>query len=103
MGLSAGKFSEAYIPLVFNGIIGILNKRFGHLWEPAVECLGVLLSKYVTLVWDGFVKYIENIQSTILTSHGQGGILDAETQGNTIGRPSYIYIHYFFFLFTFDE
>eukprot|EP00268_Persea_americana_P031222 TRINITY_DN30328_c0_g1_i1.p1 TRINITY_DN30328_c0_g1~~TRINITY_DN30328_c0_g1_i1.p1 ORF type:complete len:2757 (-),score=438.74 TRINITY_DN30328_c0_g1_i1:344-7405(-) len=85
MGLSAGKFSEAYIPLVFNGIIGILNKRFGHLWEPAIECLGVLLSKYVTLVWDGFVKYIENIQSTILTSHGQGGILDAETQGKTIG------------------
>lgn len=98
MGLSSGKISVAYIPLLFNGIIGILNKRFGHLWEPAIECLGVLLSKYVGIVWDRFIKYFENIQSTILISHGQGGILGSESQGSTIGMPCYIYILLMFYM-----
>ncbi|KAF8392350.1 hypothetical protein HHK36_022692 [Tetracentron sinense] len=68
MGLSSAKFSEAYMPLLLNGIIGIFLNRFGHLWDPALECLAVLIGKYVGLVWDRFVHYLEQCQLVFLTS-----------------------------------
>ncbi|XP_010257842.1 PREDICTED: small subunit processome component 20 homolog [Nelumbo nucifera] len=67
MDLSAGRISEAYAPLLLNGVIGIFHNRFGHLWEPTLECLVVLINKYCTLVWDKFVCYLEQCQSKFLT------------------------------------
>ncbi|KAB1216916.1 hypothetical protein CJ030_MR4G016071 [Morella rubra] len=69
MGLSAGRVPEAYVPLVLNGIVGILNNRFSYLWNPALECLAVLMSQHVQLVWDKFVCYIEQYQLMFQTSH----------------------------------
>ncbi|OVA05421.1 Down-regulated-in-metastasis protein [Macleaya cordata] len=71
MALSAGRISEAYVPLLLNGIIGIFHKRFGHLWEPAIQCLTVLIDKYVVLVWEGFVRYLEQCQMEFLTPDNQ--------------------------------
>lgn len=69
MGLSAGRLPQAYVLLVLNGIIGILNNRFSYLWDPAIECLAVLISQHVGLVWDRFVCYLEQYQSIFHTSH----------------------------------
>ncbi|KAI9196852.1 hypothetical protein LWI28_027565 [Acer negundo] len=71
MSLTTGRIAEAYIPLVLNGIIVILHNRFSHLWSPASECLAVLISKHVELVWNKFVCYFEHCQSIFQTSHDQ--------------------------------
>ncbi|KAK0579383.1 hypothetical protein LWI29_025507 [Acer saccharum] len=71
MSLTTGRIAEAYIPLVLNGIIGILHNRFSYLWSPASECLAVLISKHVELVWNKFVCYFEHCQSIFQTSHDQ--------------------------------
>ncbi|KAI4344958.1 hypothetical protein L6164_012131 [Bauhinia variegata] len=63
MVLSAGRIPEAYVPLILNGVFGILNNRFSHLWDPALECLAVLISKHFTLVWDNFICYMDQLQS----------------------------------------
>ncbi|XP_054807809.1 U3 small nucleolar RNA-associated protein 20 isoform X1 [Prosopis cineraria] len=62
MDLSAGRISEVYVPLVLNGLLGILNNRFSYLWNPALECLAVLISQHFALVWDNFVCYLERCQ-----------------------------------------
>lgn len=63
MNLAAGRISETYIPLVLNGMVGILHNRFSYLWNPASECISVLISKHVGLVWDKFVYLVEQFQS----------------------------------------
>lgn len=68
MNLSAGRVPQAYAPLVLSGIVGILNNRFSYLWNPALECLGVLMSQHARLVWDDFVRYLEQYQSMFHTS-----------------------------------
>ena len=69
MGLSASRLLDAYAPLVLNGIIGILNNRFSYLWNPAIECLAVLMSQHFGLVGDRFVSYLEQYQSIFHTSN----------------------------------
>lgn len=71
MGLSSSRVSADYVPLVFNGIIGIFHNRFSNLWNSAVECLSVMTEKYVELVWDRFVQYFEKYQTIFLNSHTQ--------------------------------
>ncbi|GLU08657.1 hypothetical protein SLE2022_255570 [Rubroshorea leprosula] len=71
MGLSSGRIPETYIPLVLNGIIGIFYNRFSYIWEPACECLAVLTSKYVGLVWDKLIDYFEECQSLVQTCFAQ--------------------------------
>ncbi|KAB1206516.1 hypothetical protein CJ030_MR7G000028 [Morella rubra] len=61
--------SSLCVPLVLNGIVGILNNQFSYLWNPALECLAVLLSQHVRLLWDNFVCYIEQYQLIFHTSH----------------------------------
>lgn len=78
MGLSAGGIPEIYVPLAFNGIIGIFHNRFTDLWNPASECLEVLIRKHVGLVWDRFVYYLEECQSEFLTLHDQAGVENSE-------------------------
>lgn len=62
MDLSAGRISDVYVPFVLNGLFGILNNRFRDLWNPALECLAVLISRHFALVWDNFVCYLERCQ-----------------------------------------
>ncbi|XP_062008273.1 U3 small nucleolar RNA-associated protein 20 [Rosa rugosa] len=78
MGLSAGKISEAYLPLVVNGMIGIFHNRFSHLWNPVSECLAVLISRSNGLVWENFLNYFEQCQSLFQASIDQVG------QGDTV-------------------
>ncbi|KAE8036875.1 hypothetical protein FH972_009508 [Carpinus fangiana] len=69
MDLSVGRVPQAYVPLVLSGIVGILNNRFSYLWNPALECLGVLMTQHVRLIWNKFVCYLEQYQSMFHTSH----------------------------------
>jgi U3 small nucleolar RNA-associated protein 20 len=69
MDLSVGRVPQAYVPLVLSGIVGILNNRFSYLWNPALECLGVLMTLHVRLIWNKFVCYLEQYQSMFHTSH----------------------------------
>ncbi|XP_022722560.1 small subunit processome component 20 homolog isoform X3 [Durio zibethinus] len=71
MGLSAGRVPEIYVPLILNGMIGILHNRFSYLCDAASECLGVLISKYTGLVWDSFISYFEQCQSLVQASDVQ--------------------------------
>ncbi|XP_004305310.1 PREDICTED: small subunit processome component 20 homolog [Fragaria vesca subsp. vesca] len=76
MGLSAGRISEAYLPLVLNGMIGIFHNRFSHLWNPASECLAVLISQSKGHVWETFLNYFEQCQSIFQSSIVQVGQVD---------------------------
>ncbi|KAL7595784.1 hypothetical protein Lser_V15G29528 [Lactuca serriola] len=67
MDLSAERIHNAYIPLVFNAIIGIYHNQFNYLWNPAMECFAVLVSKYNKLVWDLCMKYLEKSVSNIIS------------------------------------
>ncbi|KAL5708838.1 hypothetical protein ACHQM5_019594 [Ranunculus cassubicifolius] len=71
MGLTAGRFSEDYVPLLLNGIIGIFHKRLSTLWDSAKECLTVLIDKHPGIVWDRFISYLEQCQVQFLTSGNQ--------------------------------
>ncbi|KAL7177187.1 hypothetical protein ACSBR2_030511 [Camellia fascicularis] len=71
MGLSSTNISEAYLPSVFYGIIGIFHNRFSYLWNPAMECLAVLTSKYFEMVWDIFVQYLQHCEYSFVSSHDQ--------------------------------
>ncbi|XP_022846936.1 small subunit processome component 20 homolog isoform X2 [Olea europaea var. sylvestris] len=82
MGLSAGRVVEQFMPIVLNGIIGIFHNRFSYLWNPAMECLGVLLSQYHELLWDRYVRYLDHCQSNFLLSHDQSGRGRGDTQSN---------------------
>ncbi|KAK6941816.1 U3 small nucleolar RNA-associated protein 20, N-terminal [Dillenia turbinata] len=80
MGLSAARISEALIPLVLNGTIGVLHNRFSYMWSPVLECLVVLIGNYTTYIWDMFVLYLEHCQSVFLSSH-EHDQLDGENAG----------------------
>ncbi|CAA2935324.1 small subunit processome component 20 homolog [Olea europaea subsp. europaea] len=82
MGLSAGRVAEQYLPIVLHGIIGIFHNRFSYLWNPAMECLGVLLSQYLEILWDIYVRHLDNCQSIFLSSHKQSGRGRVDTQTN---------------------
>ncbi|WOK99438.1 small subunit processome component [Canna indica] len=66
--LSSGRISDVYIPLLLNGIIGILHNRFSHVWDSALECLTILIGRYKELVWNSFVQYLDSFQSKFLCS-----------------------------------
>ncbi|XP_039130786.1 LOW QUALITY PROTEIN: small subunit processome component 20 homolog [Dioscorea cayenensis subsp. rotundata] len=71
MGISSAKIHKDYLPLLLHGIIGILHNRFCNLWDPAVDCLSVLIGKYKELIWDRFVQFFGNYQSKFLSSCDQ--------------------------------
>ncbi|KAK4388004.1 Small subunit processome component 20, partial [Sesamum angolense] len=91
MGLSAHRIAEQYMPVILNGIIGIFHNRFSYLWNPALECLTVLIRQYSRMVWDRFVKYLEHGQLVFLTSHEQhsGGDNDSDNDTGLVGRFNY--------------
>ncbi|PRQ50697.1 hypothetical protein RchiOBHm_Chr2g0136151 [Rosa chinensis] len=91
MGLSAGKISEAYLPLVVNGMIGIFHNRFSHLRNPVSECLAVLISQSNGLVWENFHNYFEQCQSVFQASIDQVGQVDTVLSNKSSGIISQLY------------
>lgn len=85
MGLSAGKISETYLPLVLNGMIGIFHNRFSYLWNPVSECLGVLICQNNGLVWERFLNYFEQCQSIVQASFDQVGQVDTVLSNKSSG------------------
>ncbi|VVA98293.1 unnamed protein product [Arabis nemorensis] len=73
MDLSAGRIHDAYVPLVFKGMIGLFHNRFFDIWEPVSECLAVLMKKHTGAVWNDFVQYLGQCQLKleVLDSHSE--------------------------------
>ncbi|XP_058180952.1 uncharacterized protein LOC131299427 isoform X1 [Rhododendron vialii] len=71
MGLSGARIAGMYMPSVLCGVIGIFHNRFSYLWDPASDCIAVLISKYFDMTWDIFVQYLEQCESNFLASHDQ--------------------------------
>ncbi|CAL1353831.1 unnamed protein product [Linum trigynum] len=69
--LVAERISKTYLPVVLSGMIGILHNGFSHLWNPASECLAVLINKNVELLWDQFLYYFQHFQTLFLKSQSQ--------------------------------
>ncbi|XP_076896866.1 uncharacterized protein LOC143550000 [Bidens hawaiensis] len=63
MDISAKRIRDAYIPLVFNAVIGIFYNRFSYLWNPAMECFGVMVNDYHLLVWETCMKFLDKCVS----------------------------------------
>ncbi|XP_028759690.1 small subunit processome component 20 homolog isoform X2 [Neltuma alba] len=89
MDLSAGRISDVYVPLVLNGLLGILHNRFSDLWDPVLECLAVLISQYFALVWDTFVCYLERCQLISQTSSVGGHCVNAVLPDKPTGLCDY--------------
>ncbi|EOA39466.1 hypothetical protein CARUB_v10008061mg, partial [Capsella rubella] len=69
MDFSSGRIHEAYVPLVFNGMIGLFHNRFFKFWEPASNCLAFLMEKHTDTVWTDFVRYLGQCQVKFQTLH----------------------------------
>ncbi|KAJ0257757.1 hypothetical protein HA466_0085710 [Hirschfeldia incana] len=73
--LCAGRIHDAYVPLVFNGMIGLFNrnKESTEVWELACKCLAVLMMKHTGAVWNDFVHYFGQCQLKLeaLQSHDE--------------------------------
>ncbi|CAA7036210.1 unnamed protein product [Microthlaspi erraticum] len=69
MELSAGRVHEAYVPLVFNGMIGLFHNRFSKIWERASECLAELMKMHTGTVWNDFVRYLGQCQLKLEALH----------------------------------
>ncbi|XP_073295585.1 uncharacterized protein [Primulina huaijiensis] len=75
LSLSARSVPEQYLPAVLSGIVGIFYNRFSYVWNPASECLAVLIGQYYRMLWDKYVMHLDHCQSVFLTSRdlcGQG-------------------------------
>ncbi|KAJ9555652.1 hypothetical protein OSB04_010266 [Centaurea solstitialis] len=83
MDLSAGRICRAYIPLVFNAIIGIHHNQFNYLWNPAMECFAALVSHYYGVVWEICVKYLDKSVSNIISHQEPSDRGNSELCDNT--------------------
>ncbi|XP_073124564.1 uncharacterized protein [Henckelia pumila] len=87
LGLSARSVPEQYLPAILSGIVGIFYNRFSYVWNPASECLAVLIGQYFRTLWDKYVKHLDHCQSAFLTSRdlcGQGD--DCNKDDSLVGR-----------------
>ncbi|KAL1538273.1 small subunit processome component 20 [Salvia divinorum] len=69
--LSDHRVADQYIVAALNGIFGILHNRFSCFWNPALECLTVLVGQYFEIVRDRYLSYLEQYQCDFLASHSQ--------------------------------
>ncbi|KAH6788665.1 hypothetical protein C2S51_003671 [Perilla frutescens var. frutescens] len=81
--LSAHGVAEKYIHPALNGIFGILHNRLSYLWNPALECLTVLIDQYFGVVWTRYIYYLEQYQSDFLASHHQHNRVDNNSTEDT--------------------
>lgn len=101
-GLSSGSINHGYMPLVLNGLIGILHNRLSYLWQPASECLSALLGGYQDLVWSRFVQCMEDYQRKFLTSSDQSvKMLSESPQADSMFPCSFHILFYGLIIFIF--
>ncbi|KAL3835007.1 hypothetical protein ACJIZ3_009743 [Penstemon smallii] len=86
--LGAHRVPDQYIPIVLNGIIGIFHNRFSYLWNPASECLAILIGQYSRMIWDRYVQCLDHFQCVFLTSGNQysGNNDDSNKDTGLVGR-----------------
>ncbi|KAG6399207.1 hypothetical protein SASPL_140683 [Salvia splendens] len=77
------RVADQYIVAALNGIFGILHNRFSCVWNPALECLTVLVGQYFGIVWDRYLKYLEQCHCDFLASHCQHDRGDNDSMENT--------------------
>ncbi|CAN4120834.1 unnamed protein product [Withania somnifera] len=80
MSLSSGRVPKEYMPVVLSGIIGIFHNHFSYLWNPAMDCIAVLLSQYFGLLWDRYIEYLDHYLSVFLGSHDEA----AQSKGESL-------------------
>ncbi|KAG5385531.1 hypothetical protein IGI04_037001 [Brassica rapa subsp. trilocularis] len=73
--LADGRIHDAYVPLVFNGMIGLFhtNNESTEIWEPASKCLADLMMKHTRALWNGFAHYLGQCQLKIEALHIHSG------------------------------
>ncbi|KAH0878443.1 hypothetical protein HID58_065837 [Brassica napus] len=56
--LPDGRIHDAYLPLVFNGMIGLFHTNNGstEIWESASKCLADLMMKHTSALWNGLME-----------------------------------------------
>ncbi|KAJ3705626.1 hypothetical protein LUZ61_009331 [Rhynchospora tenuis] len=77
MNLSARQIDEEQLLLVLHGVIGVLHNRFSQVWDPAMECLSLLIRSYRDIVWEKFVQYLAVLQNKALSPEDQLGKLES--------------------------
>lgn len=98
MSLSAHRVADQYIIAALNGIFGILHNRFSYFWNPALECLNVLIGQYFGIVGNRYIDYLESCQSDFLESlhqHDRGDNDSTEDSGTCFLKTK---IYFFVFL-----
>ncbi|KAL3506473.1 hypothetical protein ACH5RR_031855 [Cinchona calisaya] len=73
MIVSATRIDENYVPALLYGMIGIFHLQLSSLWDPAMECLAVLINQHFGIVWDRYIQYLDCCQSMFLISCDQSG------------------------------
>ncbi|KNA06859.1 hypothetical protein SOVF_177220 isoform A [Spinacia oleracea] len=68
--LSAPGTTEVYVLPAFYGIIGLLYNQYSDLSNSAIECLSVMISKYPGILWNRFISFFEQCQTSSLKTHG---------------------------------
>lgn len=86
MIVSAGKVAEDYVPALLYGIIGIFHKRFSYLWNPAMDCLAVLISQHFEIVWEKYVGCLDYSESKFLISKDESSRSGAELLNKPNGK-----------------
>ncbi|KAJ0631969.1 hypothetical protein HanLR1_Chr17g0659861 [Helianthus annuus] len=85
MDLSAKRIRDAYIPLVFNAVIGIFHNRFNYLWNPAMECFVVLVNDYPSPVWETCMKFLDKCVSNFASYRAHSDQDNSELHGSHDG------------------
>ncbi|KAG7592924.1 Armadillo-type fold [Arabidopsis thaliana x Arabidopsis arenosa] len=67
--LSTCRIHEAYVPVVFNGMIGLFYSRYSKICLAASKCLAVLMKKHTAMVWNDFVCYLGQCQQKFVAIH----------------------------------
>ncbi|EFH69737.1 predicted protein [Arabidopsis lyrata subsp. lyrata] len=67
--LSTCRIHEAYVPVVFNGMIGLFHSRYSKICVAASKCLAVLMKKHTAMVWNDFVCYLGQCQQKFVAIH----------------------------------
>lgn len=85
MIVSASRIDENYVTALLYGMIGIFHVQLNILWDPAVECLSVIISQHFGVVWDRYIQYLDHCQSMFLISHDQSSRNGTESLDRSSG------------------
>lgn len=79
MIISTTRVDETYVPALLYGMIGIFNMQLSNLWDLAMDCLAVLISKHFEIVWDRYIQYLDHFLSLSVITGNQYGRSGAES------------------------